>query len=419
MLDSGDRRWVLNSDLEDHLCEGVKAMLHCGAGTSGGRDGSSAQEKQQQQQFPYPVKDPQELHRSHLKLTSAQCIITKNTSDKTSKQHLQFSQPRPSVLRKGNQTLPQDLSSQSAQGHWSTPMVCKAEVENNFSVNSSSFQAKSPSTDSASVPGPRLGTAEHHHTQHPQEVLESVLCAKGVCAWPDCKKVFKESTHFHKHLRSEHRPGDKTIEQWTKQSDNVKQIENQLILEKQKLRAMSLHLSSMTSSAESLQNNPSLSLKQTFSPSGSLQAFESVTSLQGSGRVPAEMLPSGHLQIPTSQFIPGLITSIEWYKYTNIRPPFTYASMIRWAILESPEKQLTLNEIYHWFTRKFSYFRHNTATWKNAVRHNLSLHKCFVRVDGGKGSVWTVDEAEFLRRKGQKLQRDQDVSWMPHYMCYF
>ncbi|XP_049341793.1 forkhead box protein P3a isoform X2 [Astyanax mexicanus] len=396
-------------------------MLHCGAGTSGGRDGSSAQEKQQQQQqqFPYLVKDPQELHRSHLKLTSAQCIITKNTSDKTSKQHLQFSQPRPSVLRKGNQTLPQDLSSQSAQGHWSTPMVCKAEVENNFSVNSSSFEAKSPSTDSASVPGPRLGTAEHHHTQHPQEVLESVLCAKGVCAWPDCKKVFKESTHFHKHLRSEHRPGDKTIEQWTKQSDNVKQIENQLILEKQKLRAMSLHLSSMTSSAESLQNNPSLSLKQTFSPSGSLQAFESVTSLQGSGRVPAEMLPSGHLQIPTSQFIPGLITSIEWYKYTNIRPPFTYASMIRWAILESPEKQLTLNEIYHWFTRKFSYFRHNTATWKNAVRHNLSLHKCFVRVDGGKGSVWTVDEAEFLRRKGQKLQRDQDVSWMPHYMCCF
>lgn len=34
------------------------------------------------------------------------------------------------------------------------------------------------------------------------------------------------------------------------------------------------------------------------------------------------------------------------------------------AILEAPEKQLTLNEIYHWFTRMFFYFRHNTATWK-------------------------------------------------------
>ena len=42
---------------------------------------------------------------------------------------------------------------------------------------------------------------------------------------------------------------------------------------------------------------------------------------------------------------------------------------------------------------------------QNAVRHNLSLHKCFVRVEGVKGSVWTVDDAEFMRRKGQKIHR--------------
>lgn len=34
------------------------------------------------------------------------------------------------------------------------------------------------------------------------------------------------------------------------------------------------------------------------------------------------------------------------------------------AILDSPEKQLTLNEIYNWFTRMFAYFRRNAATWK-------------------------------------------------------
>ncbi|KAG2455919.1 FOXP1 protein, partial [Polypterus senegalus] len=44
---------------------------------------------------------------------------------------------------------------------------------------------------------------------------------------------------------------------------------------------------------------------------------------------------------------------------------------------------------------------------QNAVRHNLSLHKCFVRVEGGKGAVWTVDEAEFQRRRGQKFNRNQ------------
>lgn len=34
------------------------------------------------------------------------------------------------------------------------------------------------------------------------------------------------------------------------------------------------------------------------------------------------------------------------------------------SIMESPEKQRTLNEIYNWFTTKFYYFRNNTATWK-------------------------------------------------------
>ncbi|KAJ7400944.1 hypothetical protein BTVI_100517 [Pitangus sulphuratus] len=73
------------------------------------------------------------------------------------------------------------------------------------------------------------------------------------------------------------------------------------------------------------------------------------------------------------------------------------------AILETPDRQLTLNEIYNWFTRMFAYFRRNTATWKNAVRHNLSLHKCFVRVENVKGAVWTVDEHEYQKRRPPKM----------------
>lgn len=39
-------------------------------------------------------------------------------------------------------------------------------------------------------------------------------------------------------------------------------------------------------------------------------------------------------------------------------------SLVSQAILETPDRQLTLNEIYNWFTRMFAYFRRNTATWK-------------------------------------------------------
>ncbi|KAF3859865.1 hypothetical protein F7725_000120 [Dissostichus mawsoni] len=120
----------------------------------------------------------------------------------------------------------------------------------------------------------------------------------------------------------------------------------------------------------------------------------------------------------SAHLLPDLIPSIECYKYNNIRPPYTYAYLIRWSILESTDKQCTLNEIYNWFTTMFFYFRHNTATWKNAVRHNLSLHKCFVRVEGGKGAVWTVDETEYQRRKGQKYHRDCAVKWISPYSHY-
>eukprot|EP00094_Tigriopus_californicus_P001244 TCALIF_01205-PA protein Name:"Similar to FOXP4 Forkhead box protein P4 (Homo sapiens)" AED:0.03 eAED:0.03 QI:172/1/1/1/0.5/0.61/13/185/847 len=92
----------------------------------------------------------------------------------------------------------------------------------------------------------------------------------------------------------------------------------------------------------------------------------------------------------------------EFYRTQDVRPPFTYASLIRQAVIESPDRQLTLHEIYNWFTNTFAYFRRNAASWKNAVRHNLSLHKCFMRVENVKGAVWTVDEVEYHRRRPQR-----------------
>ncbi|KAM7534759.1 hypothetical protein Aperf_G00000105955 [Anoplocephala perfoliata] len=97
-------------------------------------------------------------------------------------------------------------------------------------------------------------------------------------------------------------------------------------------------------------------------------------------------------------------TQRHFYRTQCIRPRFTYASLIRQAICESPNKCLSLSEIYAWLQKEFLYFRQNEATWKNAIRHNLSLHKCFRRVETAGGSVWVFDEHEWLQRKDGKQQ---------------
>ncbi|VDN28779.1 unnamed protein product [Cylicostephanus goldi] len=56
---------------------------------------------------------------------------------------------------------------------------------------------------------------------------------------------------------------------------------------------------------------------------------------------------------------------------------------------------------------------------QNAVRHNLSLHKCFQRVEQNvKGAVWTVDDSEFYRRRPQRTAatRSQPNTPLPDEM---
>ncbi|KAI9001720.1 fork head domain-containing protein [Gaertneriomyces semiglobifer] len=78
------------------------------------------------------------------------------------------------------------------------------------------------------------------------------------------------------------------------------------------------------------------------------------------------------------------------------KPPYSYATLITYAIQMTPKQKLTLNELYTWITDHYPYFRTAGSGWKNSIRHNLSLNKAFVRVprpanEPGKGSYWMVD----------------------------
>ncbi|MCL4149388.1 UNVERIFIED_CONTAM: hypothetical protein GTU68_018348 [Idotea baltica] len=51
------------------------------------------------------------------------------------------------------------------------------------------------------------------------------------------------------------------------------------------------------------------------------------------------------------------------------------------AIEESPSKALPVKDIYSWILEHYPYYRNAPTGWKNSVRHNLSLNKCFSKVE--------------------------------------
>ncbi|KAF0044023.1 hypothetical protein F2P81_003181 [Scophthalmus maximus] len=94
---------------------------------------------------------------------------------------------------------------------------------------------------------------------------------------------------------------------------------------------------------------------------------------------------------------------------------YSYADLITQAIESSPESRLTLSQIYDWMVRSVPYFKdkgdsNSSAGWKNSIRHNLSLHSRFVKVQNegtGKSSWWMVNPEG---GKGGKAPRRRAVS---------
>ncbi|CAH2312631.1 forkhead box D3-like [Pelobates cultripes] len=78
------------------------------------------------------------------------------------------------------------------------------------------------------------------------------------------------------------------------------------------------------------------------------------------------------------------------------KPNHSYIALISRAILSSPEKRLQLSDIYQWIMESYPYYHNQEKSWRNSVRHNLSLNECFIkagRSDNGKGHYWAVHPA--------------------------
>ncbi|KAL9129127.1 MAG: hypothetical protein Q9217_002337 [Psora testacea] len=92
------------------------------------------------------------------------------------------------------------------------------------------------------------------------------------------------------------------------------------------------------------------------------------------------------------------------------KPQYSYAMLIGMSILRSPERKLTLAQIYKWISDSFSHYRKEDSGWQNSIRHNLSLNKAFIKQerpkdDPGKGNYWAIKpgcECQFIKDKGAR-----------------
>ncbi|KAM8960274.1 forkhead box protein J1.2-like [Pelodytes ibericus] len=98
--------------------------------------------------------------------------------------------------------------------------------------------------------------------------------------------------------------------------------------------------------------------------------------------------------LPTST--PGPVQEVDYKTNPNVKPPYSYASLICMAMEASQQRKLTLSAIYSWITQNFCYYQYADPSWQNSIRHNLSLNKCFMKVprgkdEPGKGGFWQMD----------------------------
>lgn len=89
------------------------------------------------------------------------------------------------------------------------------------------------------------------------------------------------------------------------------------------------------------------------------------------------------------------------------RPTVSYVALIALAIQSSKHKKIRLSDIYNWITLNFPFFKSiRNQSWRNSIRHNLSLNECFIKVDkkyhnvddsvsktSPKGHYWTIHPA--------------------------
>ena len=89
----------------------------------------------------------------------------------------------------------------------------------------------------------------------------------------------------------------------------------------------------------------------------------------------------------------------EWKKQEAIKPKMSYDDLIVEALNNSSNGMLEVSDIYNAISTKYPYYKLESKSWQNCIRHNLSLSNIFVKEGNTKGGNWKLNEKEFMEFK--------------------